>query len=286
MKVKISLNLFSSLLTFSVLIQCSQGQKKKKSDKELLPEGIKCYTCGLETIDPEEDKPGSYGVKVYSTPQLTDYKMYNHSCDQMDRKEGQDVPVSLNFDDMVVEGVGEKANLELVTATGGQYDLKRGFEIYQEDYKKLRESVPDLPKWEESQVIQSKVKENYNMDMWIKQCDRGIYSCYVAQGFYDEQDPVFRGCAGNFFPHDEKCTTQQQAVTIVEGKKSVDVEVELCYCNEDLCNIELNGANALHNWGIMGILVIIFVIFNSELERIFELFELFPSFHELFELLE
>ena len=90
---------------------------------------------------------------MFSTPQLTDYKMYNHSCDQMDRKEGQDVPVKLTFDDMVVEGVGEKANLELVTATGGQYDLKRGFEIYQEDYKKLRESVPDLPKWEESQVF-------------------------------------------------------------------------------------------------------------------------------------
>ena len=70
------------------------------------------------------------------------------------------------------------------------------------------------------------------MDMWIKQCDRGIYSCYVAQvmmtcevlcllepeliqGFYDEQDPVFRGCAGNFFPHDEKCTTQQQVPFII-----------------------------------------------------------------------
>ena len=31
------------------------------------------------------------------------------------------------------------------------------------------------------QVIQGKVKENYNMDMWIKQCDRGVMSCYIAQ---------------------------------------------------------------------------------------------------------
>ena len=73
------------------------------------------------------------------------------------------------------------------------------------------------------------------MDMWIKQCDRGVLSCYIAQvrgikiiqmrnltltssqlssqGFYDEQDPVFRGCAGNYFPHDEKCATQQQVRT-------------------------------------------------------------------------
>ena len=27
-----------------------------------------------------------------------------------------------------------------------------------------------------------------------------------------------------------------QAVSIVEGKKSVDVGVSLCYCNPDLCN--------------------------------------------------
>jgi len=96
--------------------------------------------------------PGSYGVKVFSTPQRMEYKMYNHSCDQMDRLEGQDVPVKLSFDELSQEGVGEKANLELITATSGKYDLKKGFEIYQADYKVLRESVPDLPKWSESQV--------------------------------------------------------------------------------------------------------------------------------------
>ena len=51
---------------------------------------------------------------------------------------------------------------------------------------------------------------------------------------------MFRGCAGNYFPHDEKCEIQEQAVTIVEGKKSVDVGVTLCYCNKDLCNEEFS----------------------------------------------
>ena len=84
--------------------------------------------------------------------------MYNHSCDQMDRKEGQDVPVHLTFEELVKEGVGEKANLELVSSTNGEYDLKEGFEIYQADYEKLRENVPDLPKWLESQVSYENMK--------------------------------------------------------------------------------------------------------------------------------
>ena len=70
---------------------------------------------------------------------------------------GQDVPVVLSFDELSQEGVGEKANLELITATGGKYDLKKGFEIYEEDYNLLRDSVPDLPKWTESQVGLQKI---------------------------------------------------------------------------------------------------------------------------------
>ena len=93
-----------------------------------------------------------------------------------------------------------------------------------------------------------------------------------SKGFYDEQDPVFRGCAGNYFPHDQKCTTQQQvgldesteraldkilkAVTIVEGKKSVDVEVELCYCNEELCNTKLSASITLHHPGVITLISI------------------------------
>ena len=72
------------------------------------------------------------------------------------------------------------------------------------------------------------MKENYNMNYWIKKCDPGVVSCFVAQvrksgsilcdykpveGEYDYQDPMFRGCAGNYFPHDEKCEFQEQATT-------------------------------------------------------------------------
>ena len=48
------------------------------------------------------------------------------------------------------------------------------------------------------------------MNYWKKKCDPGVVSCFVAQGEYDSQDPMFRGCAGNYFPHDQKCEFQEQ----------------------------------------------------------------------------
>ena len=71
---------------------------------------------------------------------------------------------------------------------------------------------------------------------------------------------MFRGCAGNYFPHDEKCEVQEQAVTIVEGKKSVDVGVTLCYCNKDLCNEELSGARTDRPAGLTVIAALILTI--------------------------
>ena len=81
--------------------------------------------------------------------------------------------------------------------------------------------------------LQADVDANYNMDMWVKQCDKGIVSCFEAkvnfnncdddndgddcmhphnpnQGDYDNQLPTFRGCAGTAFPHDEKCAYEKQ----------------------------------------------------------------------------
>jgi len=227
----------SPFLVLTCLVFVSQGQKQKKEEESL----IECYTCGLETEDPELDEPGSYGTRVYSKDDKTSYKMYNESCDLMDRREGQDVPVFIKLSELSAEGVGQKAHLELLSVSS--YNLEVGFEIYEKDYNDLRDLVADLPEWKASNVIQSKVKENYNMNYWKKKCDPGVVSCFVAQGEYDNQDPMFRGCAGNYFPHDQKCEFQEQAVTIVEGKKSVDVGVTLCYCNEDLCNEELSGAH-------------------------------------------
>ena len=34
-----------------------------------------------------------------------------------------------------------------------------------------------------------------------------------VEGEYDYQDPMFRGCAGNYFPHDQKCEFQEQVRT-------------------------------------------------------------------------
>eukprot|EP00090_Calanus_glacialis_P033111 TRINITY_DN54930_c0_g1_i1.p1 TRINITY_DN54930_c0_g1~~TRINITY_DN54930_c0_g1_i1.p1 ORF type:complete len:250 (-),score=63.23 TRINITY_DN54930_c0_g1_i1:78-827(-) len=211
----------------------SQGQEDDQKES-----GISCYTCGLETVDPHLDKPGSYSTRVYTHKTELEFKMYNHSCDEMDRKEGQDIPVTLTSIDMP----GVKLNTAVKAASGGKYDLVKGFEIYEEEYVLLREKVPELDEWDKVPVILAKVKENYNMAMWIKECDKGITSCFVAQGDYDNQLPTFRGCAGTVYPHDEKCAFEKQAVSIVEGKKSVDVGVSLCYCNKDLCNIDLSGA--------------------------------------------
>ena len=44
---------------------------------------VSCFTCGLEEIDPEIDKPGSYGdERKEGTP--PGRKMYNHTCDIAD----------------------------------------------------------------------------------------------------------------------------------------------------------------------------------------------------------
>lgn len=56
---------------------------------------------------------------------------------------------------------------------------------------------------------------------------------------------MFRGCAGAHFPHDQKCDRELQSVQVVAGKKSVDVEVLLCYCNSDTCNEKISGAAAV-----------------------------------------
>merc|ERR1711936_1439329 len=134
-------------LVLLLLHHPASAQKGKDADA---PDGIQCYTCGLETVDPHLDKPGSYSVRVYkSTAKVTtQYKMYNHSCDEMDRKEGQDVPVRLTSDDFT----SVKLNTAIKEASGGQYDLTGdGFEIYEEDFILLREKVPDLPEWGKSQ---------------------------------------------------------------------------------------------------------------------------------------
>ena len=48
--------------------------------------------------------------------------MYNESCDLMDRREGQDVPVFIKLSELSKEGVGQKAHLELLSVSS--YNLE------------------------------------------------------------------------------------------------------------------------------------------------------------------
>ena len=65
--------------------------------------------------------------------------------------------------------------------------------------------------------------------------------------------PVFRGCAESTYAFDPGCSRELQSVQIVVGKKSVDVEILLCFCTGDNCNSALSGASTL----LTGILSII-----------------------------
>ena len=55
----------------------------------------------------------------------------------------------------------------------------------------------------------------------------------------------FRGCAGvQYADPFHECVRRKQPVPVdSQGQRSVDVDVALCYCNEDLCNEVLNGAS-------------------------------------------
>ena len=70
-------------------------------------------------------------------------------------------------------------------------------------------------------------------------------------------EPVFRGCAGATYAHDEGCQRSLQTVSINAGKSSVDIEVNLCYCNGDNCNVALSGAQrATSEAGALGMLAV------------------------------
>lgn len=81
-----------------------------------------------------------------------------------------------------------------------------------------------------------------SMEKWVRPCPSGVKSCFWAEGHYEGDNPRFRGCADALYNHDPGCKHELQAVTVVDNKKSVDVEVELCYCSEAKCNQERNGA--------------------------------------------
>jgi len=82
-------------------------------------------------------------------------------------------------------------------------------------------------------------------DRWVRTCPPGVRSCFWAEARYEKQVPLFRGCANATFAHDERCSRELQAVQIVWGKRSEDVEIKLCFCNGEKCNEKDNGAMGL-----------------------------------------
>jgi len=162
MKINYTLTL---LLIISLSYNFVQGQEKEGQTVE---DGISCYACGLEEVDPEIDEPGTYGdFRKEGTP--PGKKMYNHTCDIADET---------GLDDQ----------------------------------------------------------------RWVRKCPEGVKSCFWAKGNYEKQIPVFRGCADAQFAFDEGCSRELQAVQVIAGKKSVDVEIFLCFCNSEKCNTELSSA--------------------------------------------
>jgi len=212
-----------------------------------ITKGMKCYTCGLEEFDPDLDKRGTYNITV--VPGVNKgYKMYNHTCWEMDNLKGQNVPFMFTRDLLLNEMATVEEADEVVThmkTINSNWNLEKGFLIYQNDYENIQGLLinakkPGIPDWK---LWESRATEYYDIDMWIRECGPGVQHCYQAEGDYDSQLPTFRGCAGTEYIYDNQCFHESQAVTVsLTPKRSVDVGVTLCYCGSELCNTELNGA--------------------------------------------
>merc|ERR1719433_2537109 len=87
--------LISKLLLAITLASCS-AQEEVWGEWD----SVTCYACGLLSIDPEVDVPGSYSINPGEGK-----KMYNHSCDLMDngvsgdvKRGGQELDPKNNYD--------------------------------------------------------------------------------------------------------------------------------------------------------------------------------------------
>lgn len=224
-------------------------------------ESVSCYTCGLASISPETDKPGSYGV-------IPGYgkKMYNHSCDLMDNGiagnylfAGQDlaprdwvdyIPRSAV---MTVNGTVVKNCTTPAPSTSTNTSSSSGSSTSTSaptsstaaaaaTTTALQDCPPAISRWIE---VVPKPPKAYEMDMWVRKCPPGVQSCFKAEGNWAKQKPEFRGCAEAQYTHGTTCNRQLQAVSVTPGQPKVNVEVYLCYCSSDLCNIDISGSEML-----------------------------------------
>jgi len=55
--------------------------------------------------------------------------------------------------------------------------------------------------------------------------------------------PIFRGCVETIYQFDAGCHRQLQPVDLVPGRSSAKVEIYLCFCNTEKCNVNPSHAN-------------------------------------------
>lgn len=79
--------------------------------------------------------------------------------------------------------------------------------------------------------------------------------CILTEFFSTFTEPVFRGCADAQYAFAPGCNRDLQSVQIVIGKKSVDVEIYLCFCNDEKCNTDLSGAKSIRSFSVFGLLI-------------------------------
>ena len=60
--------------------------------------------------------------------------------------------------------------------------------------------------------------------------------CFKINNFHFSTVGFFRGCAPSFFPLDETCRVELEAVLVGSGSQRVAPRVELCFCNSKKCN--------------------------------------------------
>merc|ERR1719318_1116105 len=241
-------------------------------------DSVSCYACGLATIDPETDEEGLYGIapgegkKMYNhSCDLMDHGVqgnYEAGGQELDPRSNYDIvwetltyqncsQVEVTNDDGTVttteecvpalttvcpdpvtttitiapvtsEAAPGEGNATTTTSTTTTTTTST-------TTTKGCENVPHTYK------VSKKVRRDpkpYDVSMWLRRCPKGVRSCFKAQGNWDSQKPIFRGCAGAKYEHGTKCKRELQRVQVTPGKPRVDVEVYLCYCTGDECNKE------------------------------------------------
>jgi len=108
----------------------------------------------------------------------------------------------------------------------GSYGLELGMKRYNhscEEYDSLGEPEPDP---------------------FLRICPLGVKSCFYITGKYGNQELVFRGCAEAMYEHDFGCDSDLQAVDVIDQRgatKQVDVDINICFCSSQTCNVLISG---------------------------------------------